>query len=66
MNKKFVLALALTAAACGAFAQANDTLAKAKAAGKVVMGVRESSAPCRTPPAAASSPATTWNCASAS
>ena len=45
MNKKFVLALALTAAACGAFAQANDTLAKAKAAGKVVMGVRESSAP---------------------
>jgi glutamate/aspartate transport system substrate-binding protein len=45
MNKKFVLALALAAAAGGAFAQANDTLAKAKAAGKVVMGVRESSAP---------------------
>jgi glutamate/aspartate transport system substrate-binding protein len=32
-------------AACGVFAQANDTLAKAKANGKVVMGVRESSAP---------------------
>jgi glutamate/aspartate transport system substrate-binding protein len=45
MNKKFVLAVALVATAFGAFAQANDTLAKAKAAGKVVMGVRESSAP---------------------
>ncbi|HEX7892100.1 MAG TPA: amino acid ABC transporter substrate-binding protein [Ramlibacter sp.] len=45
MNKKFVLALALTATAAGAFAQANDTMAKAKAAGKVVMGVRETSAP---------------------
>ena len=38
--------IALTAAACvPAFAQLNDTLAKAKAAGTVVMGVRESSAP---------------------
>jgi len=45
MNKKFVLAVALVATAFGAFAQANDTLAKTKAAGKVVMGVRESSAP---------------------
>lgn len=45
MKKKFWLALALTAVAAGAHAQANDTLAKAKAAGKVVMGVRESSAP---------------------
>src|ERR1044072_2119639 len=45
MNKKIVLAVALAAAAFGAFAQANDTLAKAKAAGKVVTGVRESSAP---------------------
>jgi glutamate/aspartate transport system substrate-binding protein len=45
MNKKYVLALALSATAMGAFAQANDTLAKAKAAGKVVMGVRETSAP---------------------
>jgi glutamate/aspartate transport system substrate-binding protein len=45
MNKKFVLAVALAAAAVGAFAQANDTLAKAKSSGKVVMGVRESSAP---------------------
>ena len=45
MNKKYVLALALSATALGAYAQANDTLAKAKAAGKVVMGVRETSAP---------------------
>jgi len=45
MKKKFVLAVALAAASVGAFAQANDTLAKAKAGGKVVMGVRESSAP---------------------
>jgi glutamate/aspartate transport system substrate-binding protein len=45
MRKTFLLAVVLTAAATGAFAQANDTLAKAKAAGKVVMGVRESSAP---------------------
>src|SRR3954466_5468626 len=45
MKKKFWLAVALTAVALGAHAQANDTLAKAKAAGKVVMGVRESSAP---------------------
>src|SRR4051812_46147926 len=45
MKKKFWLAAALTAVALGAHAQANDTLAKAKSAGKVVMGVRESSAP---------------------
>src|SRR6478735_1245733 len=45
MKKKFWLALALTGIAMGAMAQATDTLAKAKAAGKVVMGVRESSAP---------------------
>src|SRR5215210_2705802 len=45
MNKKFLLAMVLTTAAAGSFAQANDSLAKAKAAGKVVMGVRESSAP---------------------
>src|SRR6478752_4087000 len=45
MKKKFWLALALTGIAMGAQAQANDTLAKAKSAGKVVMGVRESSAP---------------------
>ena len=49
MNKKYLLAFAVAAAAAagstGALAQANDTLAKAKAAGKVVMGVRESSAP---------------------
>jgi glutamate/aspartate transport system substrate-binding protein len=44
--KKHLLAFAIAAvAATGALAQANDTLAKAKAAGKVVMGVRESSAP---------------------
>ena len=46
MKKKLLLAFALAAAAAtGAYAQANDTLAKAKAANKVVMGVRESSAP---------------------
>jgi glutamate/aspartate transport system substrate-binding protein len=45
MKKKFWLAVALTAVALGAHAQANDTLAKAKSSGKVVMGVRESSAP---------------------
>jgi glutamate/aspartate transport system substrate-binding protein len=44
--KKQLLAFAIAAlAATGAMAQANDTLAKAKAAGKFVMGVRESSAP---------------------
>ncbi|HET8745158.1 MAG TPA: amino acid ABC transporter substrate-binding protein [Ramlibacter sp.] len=46
MKKKHLLAFALAAlAASGAFAQLNDTLAKAKASGKVVMGTRESSAP---------------------
>jgi glutamate/aspartate transport system substrate-binding protein len=45
MNKKFLLAMTLAAAATGVYAQANDTIAKAKGAGKVVMGVRESSAP---------------------
>ena len=44
--KKQWLALAIAALATGTvFAQATDTIAKAKAAGKVVMGVRESSAP---------------------
>jgi glutamate/aspartate transport system substrate-binding protein len=44
--KKQWLALAIAALAAGtAFAQANDTIAKAKSSGKVVMGVRESSAP---------------------
>jgi glutamate/aspartate transport system substrate-binding protein len=42
--KKHILALALTAfAAGGAFAQANDTIAKVKASGTVTMGVRDSS-----------------------
>jgi glutamate/aspartate transport system substrate-binding protein len=42
--KKQVLALAVMAlAAGGAFAQANDTLAKIKASGAVTMGVRDSS-----------------------
>ncbi|GAB3774280.1 amino acid ABC transporter substrate-binding protein [Ramlibacter monticola] len=46
MKKKYLLAFALSAlAASSAFAQLNDTLAKAKATGKVVMGTRESSAP---------------------
>ena len=42
--KKHLLALAVTALAAGsAFAQANDTIAKAKASGVVTMGVRDSS-----------------------
>ncbi|SEA74711.1 transporter substrate-binding domain-containing protein [Variovorax sp. YR216] len=42
--KKQVLALAVLAlATSGAFAQANDTLAKIKASGSVTMGVRDSS-----------------------
>lgn len=44
--KKLLLAIAITAAATGgAYAQNNDTLAKIKSSGKVVMGVRDSSAP---------------------
>lgn len=43
--KKQILALTLLALAVGAQAQANDTLAKVKAAGKIVVGVRESSSP---------------------
>ena len=42
--KKHLLALAVTvAAAGGAFAQANDTIAKVKASGVITMGVRDSS-----------------------
>ena len=42
--KKVLLATAIAAAASGtAFAQANDTVAKAKSTGTVTMGVRESS-----------------------
>ncbi|MCY7319639.1 MAG: amino acid ABC transporter substrate-binding protein [Ramlibacter sp.] len=42
--KKHLLAFALaTAAATGALAQANDTIAKVKASGQVTMGVRDSS-----------------------
>jgi glutamate/aspartate transport system substrate-binding protein len=41
--KKSALALALAVVATGAFAQANDTLAKIKASGAVTMGVRDSS-----------------------
>ena len=47
--KKSLLALAIVAGSVGAVgvahAQANDTLAKIKAAGKVVIGTRDSSAP---------------------
>jgi glutamate/aspartate transport system substrate-binding protein len=47
--KKSLLALAIVAGSVGAMgvahAQANDTLAKIKAAGKVVIGTRDSSAP---------------------
>ena len=42
--KKHLLAFTLAAVAAGtAFAQANDTIAKAKSTGQVTMGVRESS-----------------------
>ncbi len=41
--KKHLLALAVVAAAGGAFAQANDTIAKFKASGVITMGVRDSS-----------------------
>ena len=43
--KKTLLALAAVLAVGAAHAQANDTLAKIKAAGKVVIGTRDSSAP---------------------
>ena len=43
--KKHVMVLALAALGCaGAFAQANDTLAKIKASGSISLGVRDSSA----------------------
>jgi glutamate/aspartate transport system substrate-binding protein len=41
--KKHLLAIAVAAVATGAFAQANDTLAKVKASGQITMGVRDSS-----------------------
>ncbi len=41
--KKSLIALALFAVTGGAFAQANDTIAKAKASGVITMGVRDSS-----------------------
>ncbi|MGE0330646.1 MAG: amino acid ABC transporter substrate-binding protein [Ramlibacter sp.] len=41
--KKHLLALAVLAIAGGAFAQANDTVAKVKASGVITMGVRDSS-----------------------
>ena len=42
--KKHLLAIAVAALAVGgAFAQANDTIAKVKASGVVTMGVRDSS-----------------------
>ena len=42
--KKQLLALAIaTTLASGAFAQANDTIAKVKSSGAITMGVRDSS-----------------------
>ena len=43
--KKHLLALAVLVAAGSAWAQASDTMTKVKGSGKIVMGVRESSAP---------------------
>jgi glutamate/aspartate transport system substrate-binding protein len=41
--KKILLTLAVAAACGGAFAQANDTIAKVKSSGSITMGVRDSS-----------------------
>ena len=41
--KKLLIASAALALACGAMAQANDTIAKAKASGSITMGVRDAS-----------------------
>jgi glutamate/aspartate transport system substrate-binding protein len=43
MMKKLLIASAALALACGAMAQANDTIAKAKASGSITMGVRDAS-----------------------
>lgn len=45
INKSLAVLVAALAAAGAAQAQANDTLAKIKAGGKITMGVRESSSP---------------------
>ncbi len=41
--KKHLAALAVAALACGAFAQAGDTIGKVKASGAITMGVRDAS-----------------------
>lgn len=43
MKKHFIAVAILATAACGAYAQATDTIGKIKASGNVTMGVRESS-----------------------
>jgi glutamate/aspartate transport system substrate-binding protein len=43
MKKNFLAAAFLAALACGAYAQATDTIGKVKASGTVTMGVRDSS-----------------------
>ena len=43
MKKQFLALAVLAAIASGAFAQANDTIAKVKASGEITMGVRDSS-----------------------
>ena len=43
MKKQFLALAVLTAMTAGAYAQANDTIAKAKASGEITMGVRDSS-----------------------
>lgn len=43
MKKHFIAVAILATAACGAYAQATDTIGKVKASGNVTMGVRESS-----------------------
>jgi glutamate/aspartate transport system substrate-binding protein len=43
MKKQFLALAVLAATTTGAFAQANDTIAKVKASGEITMGVRDSS-----------------------
>lgn len=43
MKKQFLALAVLAAIASGAYAQANDTIAKVKASGEITMGVRDSS-----------------------
>ena len=43
MKKQFLALAVLAAISSGAYAQANDTIAKVRASGEITMGVRDSS-----------------------